>query len=300
MEHKIEEDGSKSSVLLYMNVDYLQKVAKRYCQIIGQDSTTTSCNEKLCDNILCEERNIKCYHQKCTGCKAKSLTWFKNLKCSSKCYVENVDCHALENVINFEQFERIEYFHAGKSKKKSSFNDKCVTPKEFVQYFHEKIETFAGHCFNLKHTDVMIDNLLESLRDHGLVIVQDFSENDNCLFPDEPQSIHWTIQQATIYPVVTLRCHNKKIVQDRFAFISDDRTHDSSFVEYCADHIKEFYSANDPNITSFIKLNDGSAQQFKSIKAISQLSHQSYYLPQLYFKTSHGKSKSDGLGGVVK
>ena len=89
-------------------------------------------------------------------------------------------------------------------------------------------------------------------------------------------------------------------MQDRFAFISDDRTHDSSFVEYCADHIKEFYSANDPNITSFIKLNDGSAQQFKSIKAISQLSHQSYYLPQLYFKTSHGKSKSDGLGGVVK
>ena len=50
----------------------------------------------------------------------------------------------------------------------------------------------------------MIDNLLESLRDHELVIVQDFSENDNCLFPDEPQSLHWTIQQATTYPVVTL------------------------------------------------------------------------------------------------
>ena len=87
--------------------------------------------------------------------------------------------------------------------------------------------------------------------------------------PHEPQSIHWTIQQATVYPVVTLPCHNKKIVEDRFVFISDDRAHDSSFVEYCADHIKEFYSANLLNITSVIELSDGYAQQFKSITEIS-------------------------------
>ena len=86
------------------------------------------------------------------------------------------------------QFEakQIDYLHAGKWKKKLSLNDECVTLKEFVQYFHEEIETFTGHCFNLKHTDAMIDNLLESLRDHELVIVQDFSENYNCLLPDEP------------------------------------------------------------------------------------------------------------------
>ena len=110
----------------------------------------------------------------------------------------------MDHVINFKQFERIEYFYAGKSKKKLSLNDKSVTLKEFVHCFHQKIETFTGHRFNLKHTDAMIDNLLESLRDHELVIVQDFSENYNCLLPDEPQSIHWTIQQATVYPVVTL------------------------------------------------------------------------------------------------
>ena len=91
------------------------------------------------------------------------MTWFKNLKCSSKYYAENVDCHAQDHVINIKQFKRIEYFHAGKSKKKLSLNGKSVTFKEFGQYFHEKIETFAGHRFILKHTDAMIDNLLESL-----------------------------------------------------------------------------------------------------------------------------------------
>ena len=92
----------------HVNVDYLQKAAIRYCQIIGQDPTTISCNEKLCDDILCEEANMKCYHRKYTDCKAKSLTWLKNLKCGSKCYVENVDCDAQDHVINFEQFEQIE------------------------------------------------------------------------------------------------------------------------------------------------------------------------------------------------
>ena len=91
-----------------------------------------------------------------------------------------------DHVINFEQFNWIEYFHAGKSKKKLSLNDKSVTLREFAQYFQEKFETFASHDFNLKHTDAMIDNLLESLRDHELVIVQDFSQSYNCLLPDEP------------------------------------------------------------------------------------------------------------------
>ena len=88
-------------------------------------------------------------------------------------------------------------------------------------------------------------------------------------------------------------------MEDHFVFISDDCTHDSSYVEYCANHIKEFYNGNHPNI-SFIELNDGCTQQFKSIKAISQLSSWSYYLSWLYFETSHGKSISDGLGDVVK
>ena len=88
-------------------------------------------------------------------------------------------------------------------------------------------------------------------------------------------------------------------MEDHFVFISDDCAHDSSYVEYCANHIKEFYNGNHSNI-SFIELNDGCTQQFKSIKAISQLSSWSYYLSWLYFETSHGKSISDGLGDVVK
>ena len=43
-----------------------------------------------------------------------------------------------------------------------------------------------------------------------------------------------------------------------------------------------------------------SAIQINQSNFPAQLSHQPYYLSQLYFETSHGKSKSDGLGAVVK
>ena len=147
--------------------------------------------------------------------------------------MENVDCHAQDYVINFEQFEWTEYQlnTDDKSKKKLNLNDKSVTLKEFVQYFHEKVETFTVHHFNHKHTDVMTDSLLELLRDHELMIVQDFCENYDFLLPDEPQSVYWTIQQGTIYSVVTPWCDNKKIVDDHFVFICDNCTYDSSFFE---------------------------------------------------------------------
>ena len=54
----------------------------------------------------------------------------------------------------------------------------------------KKLKLLLIITLTLKHTDAMIDNLLESLRDHELLIVQDFSENYNCLLPDEPQTIH--------------------------------------------------------------------------------------------------------------
>ena len=135
MERKIEEDVLQWMLITFERLQWgIAKSLNRTEQL--------SYNKKLCDNILCEKPNIKYYHWKCTDCKAKSLTWLKNLKRSNNCYVKNVDCHLQDRVISLKQFERIDYFHAGKSKKKLSLNDKCVTLKEFVQYFHEKIENF--------------------------------------------------------------------------------------------------------------------------------------------------------------
>ena len=49
-----------------------------------------------------------------------------------------------------------------------------------------------------------------------------------------------------------------------------------------------------------IKFNDVWSSQFKCIVAFTQYACRSVPTTRIFFETSHGKSKSDGLGGVVK
>ena len=52
-------------------------------------------------------------------------------------------------------------------------------------------------------------------------------------------------------------------------------------------------------ITHDIEYNDGCASQFKCIRALSSLARRAVKTSGIFCETSHGKSKSDGLGGVV-
>ena len=49
-----------------------------------------------------------------------------------------------------------------------------------------------------------------------------------------------------------------------------------------------------------IECNDGCSSQFKCIAAFTQYAYRSVQTARIFFEISHGKSKSDGLGGVVK
>ena len=49
-----------------------------------------------------------------------------------------------------------------------------------------------------------------------------------------------------------------------------------------------------------MKLNDGCSSQFKCIRAFAALACRPVKTTRIYTETCHGKSKSDGVGGVVK
>ena len=85
---------------------------------------------------------------------------------------------------------------------------------------------------------------------------------------------------------------------DHITFISSDLKHDVPFVEFCNDLLHEYYKSEGYNITHDIEYNDGCSSQFKCIKAFSSLARRN--TTRIFCETSHGKSKSDGLGGVIK
>ena len=101
-----------------------------------------------------------------------------------------------------------------------------------------------------------------------IVKIQDFSENYTCLLPEEIMSIHWTQEQATVYPVVVLRKIDDVLGEDNFTFISDDIKHDAPFVELCNDKIHTYYDEVNVDIDLDIEFNDGCTSQFKCIHAV--------------------------------
>ena len=54
------------------------------------------------------------------------------------------------------------------------------------------------------------------------------------------------------------------------------------------------------SLSPMIRVNDGCASQYKSINGFSAVARRKIKMTRIYFESSHGKSKSDGLGGVVK
>ena len=83
-------------------------------------------------------------------------------------------------------------------------------------------------------------------------------------------------------------------------FIKSNLKHDVPFVQFCNDLLHEYYKSDRYNITHDIECNDGCLSQFKCIKAFSSLARRNIKTTHIFCETSHGKSKSDGLGGVIK
>ena len=121
-------------------------------------------------------------------------------------------------MVQFKQFERMEYEHAGKTKKKLTLVSKSMEVGQYENLLNQQLQPFITHRFNVHHTKEMLQHLFNTLRENEIVLIQDFSENYTCLLPDEPQSIHWTQQTVTVYPVVALFNKDGKISEDHFVF----------------------------------------------------------------------------------
>ena len=156
------------------------------------------------------------------------------------------------------------------------------------------------HRFNVQHTARTFDNLINNLNENSIIKIHDFSENYTCLLPEEIQSLHWVQETATVYPIVFMRKIGDDVPEGHLVFISDDKKHDVPFVEKCNEILHQHYVKEGMFITHDIEYNDGCASQFKCIRAFSSLARRSVKTTRIFCETSHGKSKSDGLGGVVK
>ena len=105
------------------------------------------------------------------------------LQCSKKCIAD--DCSAQNHTLKVSLFERTEYLHKGKTKKKLQLVDKVLTPVKFVDVLKTTLICFPCH---LNHTSKVYDQAMARMTNSTIVKIQDFTENYNVL-PEEIMSV---------------------------------------------------------------------------------------------------------------
>ena len=255
----------------HTNMEYVRK-ACNHLLVINAKDTVLSTNDALMAAAICDVKSLKCIMGKCEDCKAFAKIdelKLESLKCCNNCIKKGNDCKS--HTVKVRQFEHVTYMHQGKEKKKMALVDKMVKLDALVHLLKLKLNDFPRHRFNVQHTSEVYDELVSNLDDHTIVKVHDFSENYTCLLPDEIQSLHWTQDTATVYPVVVLRKVNEDVSEDHITFLPDDKKHDVPFVELCNSRLHEHYAGEGVSITHDMEYNDGCASQFKCIRAFAAL-----------------------------
>ena len=264
----------------HVNIDHLWKALNNLMSVNNKPIITD--NADLLNKVLCNSDKI-CIAGFCRECqefKKLDQLSIENLHFSKKCMIDQVDCTGKIHTIKVNLFEQADCLHKGDKKKKIQVLKNNVTPKLFAAVLKEKLM--------IKLITLLIKQLQACQIRH------------TCLLPEEIISIHLTQEQAIVYPVVLLRKVDGILCEDFLTFISNSLTHDVPFVELCNTMIHTYYDKRAINIEIDTEFNNGCASQCKCMRAIQSFARRNVSSIWVYFETSHGKSKPDGLGGVVK
>ena len=120
----------------HVSIDHVRKSLNNLLLI--NNKPLIKVNPDLVDRALCSSDKIACIAGMCKYCKNfKKLNELNidKLRCSKKCVADNEDCSAQNHTLEVSLFERTEYLHKGKTKKKLQLVDKVLTPAKFVDLF---------------------------------------------------------------------------------------------------------------------------------------------------------------------
>ena len=135
---------------------------------------------------------------------------------------------------------------------------------DFIHYAAEKLSEFTEHSYLSKCQATALKNLLENLPSDKAVAQVDFAENFQFVIQDEIQSYYWTKEYCTVHPVVLHIKQDDKVVTVSLCFISDDLSHDTSFVWALQQRLAEFMKQHFPHIKIMEYFSDGCAGQYKN------------------------------------
>ncbi|XP_065679428.1 uncharacterized protein LOC136081787 isoform X1 [Hydra vulgaris] len=175
----------------------------------------------------------------------------------------------------------------------------------FVELLVSCFEKLQAHSFIAHSQSQYLNQLKQNMDQSNIIIIGDFAENYTFVVQDEIQSYHWNTQQCSLHPLVIYYKDDKGVLKHiSYCFISDDITHDVTYVYKIFQLIIPILKTKFSNLSKLHLFTDGCAGQYKNCKSFYNLcqleSEFSLKFEWNFFATSHGKSPCDGIGGTVK
>ncbi|XP_047126478.1 uncharacterized protein LOC124807875 [Hydra vulgaris] len=175
----------------------------------------------------------------------------------------------------------------------------------FIELLVSCFEKLQSHSYIAKSQSQYLNQLKENMDQSNIIILGDFAENYAFVVQDEIQSYHWNTQQCSLHPLVIYYKEENGVVKHiSYCFISDDITHDVTYVYKIFQLIIPILKTKFLDLSKLHLFTDGCAGQYKNCKSFYNLcqleTEFSLKIEWNFFATSHGKSPCDGIGGTVK
>ena len=180
-----------------------------------------------------------------------------------------------------------------------------TTFEEYKEPHIDSINKLTRHSYLAKSQARYMKSKKKSLGGNEVMVLGDFAENYQYMIQDKIRSFHWSKEYCTLHPlVIYYKYADVNLQHYSLCFISDDNTHDISFVHKIQTLLVEFLKQRLSNITKIYYVSDGCGGQYKNFKNFLNLCFHkedfSIEAEWIFFAISNGKSLCDGIGREVK
>lgn len=147
---------------------------------------------------------------------------------------------------------------------------------EFMEFFKPTLQRFVFHNFCARWQNQQAKFAKDSLPRNAILTHIDFAENYTFQVQNKIQSMYYHSTQTTIMVQVVYRVEMvgdgdnemPQLIRETHYWISDDKTHDTLFVQHCLLRHWRWLESRGCRPESHIVFSDGCAAQFKGARSL--------------------------------
>ena len=263
-----------------------------------QSSVTTLVESMLCPKPINATFNLKaCLIGQCKECGLHKL----------ELCPKEVQTNAVQVIV--KMFEEVRYANNDEEAGTKTHKDvvtKQMGCKDFISFLKGHLKTFIHHNYTARWQAQQFKDCIAKFPTDVVVSVIDFAENYTFKEQNEIQSMHWFNFQVTILVQITyVRTLSDKVEKFIHFWISDDKLHDTLFVQHCLClHSKWLKDQGFTFLQRHWVWSNRCAAQFKARRPLYFVC-QYYQLAGLemmwsFFAFEHEKGEHDGVGAIIK